>query len=172
MKRYIAVAICSVAVILWVGFIWSNSAKTGEESGEMSEQVQEVIVEVSEQLNVDVPTTEHAVRKGAHFFEYTVLGVLLAVDMTFICALFSRGKFLVDVLRIFIALPISFSVALIDEFVIQKSTDGRGPSFGDVMIDMSGTLLAVVCVVLVLALARYIAFKRVSKQLDSKECCE
>ena len=169
MKKYIAVAICSVAVILWVAFIWSNSAKTGEESGEMSSQVQEVIVEVSEALNVDVPTTEHAVRKGAHFLEYTVLGALLGVDIVLICALFSKGKFLLDILRLFISLPVAFSVALIDEFVIQRATEGRGPSFTDVLIDMSGALLATVCIILILALVRYIAVKRLSKPIESRE---
>lgn len=169
MKKYIAVAICSIAVILWVAFIWSNSAKTGEESGEMSSQVQEVIVEVSEALDIDVPTTEHTVRKGAHFLEYAVLGALIGVDIILICALFLRGKFWLEVLKICVSLPVVFSVALIDEFVIQRATEGRGPSFTDVLIDMSGALLATVCVVLILALMRYLAFRRLSKPIDSRE---
>ena len=154
MKRYIAVAICSVAAIIWIGFIWSNSAKTGEESGEMSSQVQDVIVEVSEQLNIDPPTTERTVRKGAHFLEYMVLGVLLSIDMIFIFSLLRRRHFFSKALRIFISLPVSFAVALVDEFVVQKATEGRGPSFVDVLIDMSGALLAALCAIFVLSLIR------------------
>ncbi len=166
MKKYIAVAICSLAVILWVAFIWSNSAKTGEESGEMSSQVQEVIVEVSEKLDIDVPTTEHAVRKSAHFLEYMVLGILLGADIVLICALFSRKALLWDILRILITLPISFSVALIDEFAVQKATEGRGPSFIDVLIDMSGNLLGIVFVVLALSLVRWLIVRRAVKRAE------
>ena len=154
MKRYIAVAICSVAAIIWIGFIWSNSAKTGEESGEMSSQVQELIVEVFEQIDIDPPTTEHTVRKGAHFFEYFVLGALLSIDIIFIFSLFMRRRFFFGGLMIFISLPVSFIVALVDEFVVQKATEGRGPSFVDVLIDMSGALLAALCAIFVLSLIR------------------
>ena len=163
MKKYIAVAICSLAVVLWVGFIWSNSAKTGEESGEMSSQVQEVIVEVSEKLDMDVPTTERTVRKSAHFLEYMVLGLLLGADMALICALLSRKTLLSDILRILIALPVSFSVALIDEFVIQKATEGRGPSFIDVLIDTSGNILGILIIILALLLTRHILRKRAER---------
>ena len=166
MKRYIAVAICSVAAIIWIGFIWSNSAKTGEESGEMSAQVQEVIVEVSEQLNVDPPTTEHTVRKGAHFFEYMLLGALLSADSIFWFSLLGRFGFFGKSLRISLSLPISLSVALIDEFVVQKATEGRGPSFVDVLIDMSGALLAALCAVLILSLIRRALLRRESRALN------
>ncbi|MBO5416829.1 MAG: VanZ family protein [Clostridia bacterium] len=166
MKKYIAVAICSLAVLLWVGFIWSNSAKTGEESGEMSSQVQEVVENVAEKLDVDVPTTERAVRKSAHFMEYMVLGLLLGADLTLICALLSRRTLLSDILRISITLPISFVVALIDEFGIQGATEGRGPSFTDVLIDMSGNLLGVLSIILALLLVSYILKKKAEKKSE------
>jgi VanZ family protein len=40
----------------------------------------------------------------------------------------------------FFVIPIALSaaVALVDEFIVQASTEGRGPSFFDVLIDTSG----------------------------------
>lgn len=164
MKKYIFVAICSLAVLLWIGFIWSNSAQTGEESGETSSQVQEVINEIAESIGIEEPISEHTVRKSAHFTEYLVLALLICID----AALLSHACFvsypLHTTLLMLSALPMGFAVALVDEFLIQASTDGRGPSFTDVLIDLGGAavgaLLSLAVFFAVYTILRRTAIKR------------
>ena len=160
MKKYISIIICTIIALVWVGFIWSNSAKTGEESGEASSQVHEVVNEVAQSVGVEEPISERTVRKSAHFGEYMVLGIIVCIDMIFVSKVFLSRSVKLRSLSLLAALPFSAAVALIDEFVIQKNTNGRGPSFTDVLIDMSGVSLGVICILVGFLVAVYIAFRR------------
>lgn len=162
MKKYIFVAICSILVILWIAFIWSNSMQTGEDSGEVSSEVTDRINEVAEPV-LGEPVTEKTVRKSAHFLEYMLLGVLACVDVVVIAQALSRPSALQISLSMLSSVALAFAVATIDEFAIQASTDGRGPSWRDVGIDSAGALTgAIICIAMFLIIC-YIASKKKSK---------
>ena len=153
MKKYIPAIICTLAVLLWIGFIWSNSMKTGEESGETSAQVVEIINETTSQMGIEEPVSEHTVRKGAHFSEYMVLGFLISLDVFLLLRCRKNVGLDKKALTLLISVPTSASVALFDEFIIQKNTIDRGPSLCDVIIDTSGAMTALVCVLFVFMLS-------------------
>ena len=160
MKKYIPIIICTVLALCWTGFIWSNSAKTGEESGEASSQVYEVVNEVAQSVGIQEPISERTIRKGAHFTEYMVLGLIVCTDMVFISRLFQSGSLKIRALSLCLAIPFSAVIALIDEFAIQMNTVGRGPSFTDVLIDISGAALGLVFVLCGFLVAVYALRKR------------
>lgn len=162
MKKYIFVAICSALVILWIAFIWSNSMQTGEASGEVSSEVTDRINEVAEPV-LGEPIPEKTVRKSAHFLEYMLLGVLASVDAVVIAQVFSRRGAAFVSLSMLLSVVLAFFVAATDEFAIQASTDGRGPSWRDVGIDCSGALTGALICIAVFLLTYYIAGKRKKK---------
>ena len=154
MKRYIFVAICSMLVILWVAFIWSNSMQTGEDSGEVSSDVTDIINEVVEPV-LGEPVSEHTVRKSAHFLEYMLLGLLASLDVLAVSYALSRRSELFISLLMPLSSVLGFAVAVIDEFLIQAATDGRGPSWRDVGIDSAGALTgAIICIAVFLFACR------------------
>ena len=166
MKKYIFVAICSVLVVLWVAFIWSNSMQNGEESGELSSEVTDRINEVAEPV-LGEPVSEHTVRKGAHFLEYMLLGVLTSVDAVVIVQALSRRRPVFVSLSMLSSLLLAFAVAATDEFAIQAATDGRGPSWRDVGIDSAGALSGILICIAVFLIAYYIAGNR-KKKINSQ----
>ncbi len=138
MKKYIFVIICTVSVVLWVAFIFANSTDNAAESSSKSSEVQEIINDIAQSAGIDEQISEYAVRKTAHFAEYMLLGILISLD-AFCIALLAREKRLLHfIFKALPAIPLSFAVALIDEFAIQAESAGRVPSFGDVLIDISG----------------------------------
>ena len=153
MKRYVFAIICTLAVVLWVAFIFANSAQTGEESGATSSDVQELINEILHNIGIDVTLSEHTVRKCAHFGEYMLLGLLACADIFVLSSFIAKRSFKLQLLSFLGAIPFSGAVALIDEFVVQMSTEGRGPSLTDVLIDLGGSgcgVLLVFCVVFII----------------------
>lgn len=162
MKKYIFVAICSVLVLLWIAFIWSNSMQTGEDSGEVSSNVTDIINEVVEPV-LGEPVSEHTVRKSAHFLEYMLLGVLASLDVVSISYALSRQSATFISLLMPLSVVLSFAVAVIDEFFIQAATDGRGPSWRDVGIDSAGALTGVIICIAVFLFAHRIVGKGKNK---------
>ena len=94
---------------------------------------------VASYVGAEIEVRPHLLRKLAHFFEYAVLGCLTAL----------WGWTLEKRRVLFGSWGYAVLVALADEFVVQRLTEGRGPSFLDVLIDSSG---AAVTVLLILAL--------------------
>ncbi len=160
MKKYISIIICTVVALVWVGFIWSNSAKTGEESGKASSQVHEVVNEVAQSVGIEEPISERTVRKGAHFTEYMILGLIVCADVLLISKLLPKPSTKYRALTSILTLPFCAAVAFIDEFIVQGSTEGRGPSFIDVLIDMSGVAVGTVILLAVFLIVCYISYKR------------
>ena len=139
-----------ILTLFWVGFIFVNSAQTGVESGEASSGVVEFVEGFFDALGFDVSVSEHFIRKLAHFCEYMLLSLLFCADITLWLKEQIEKKG--GVFLYFIAPALSFFVATVDEFVIQASTVGRGPSFKDVCIDTSGALFGAIAFVLVIYL--------------------
>ena len=160
MKKYISIIICTLTALGWVIFIWSNSAKTGEESGKASSQVHEVVNEVAQNVGIEEPISERTVRKSAHFGEYMILGLIVCIDMIFISNVFFNRSVTTRSLSLLVSIPFSVIIAMIDEFVIQGSTEGRGPSFTDVLIDLSGTTLGFILILIGFLIAVCVANRR------------
>ncbi len=142
LKKYIPFIIFCLLTLLCVAFIFSNSAKTGEESGNASSSVLEFIKKAFASLGIDADISERFVRKFAHFCEYMLLSLLVCADvLSFIKGFMSSER----VYPYFVLAPIfAFCVACVDEFCVQASTLGRGPSFTDVCIDTSGAVVGAV----------------------------
>ncbi|MBQ8140724.1 MAG: VanZ family protein [Clostridia bacterium] len=163
MKKYILITliiVCTLAVILWVSFIWSNSGESAEESGAKSEEVQEIVNEVAQSIGIEEPISEHTVRKTAHFGEYAILGALLACDALAVSYLSERRALPIILSKLSSALPIAFAVALIDEFAVQSRSEGRGPLFTDVLIDLSGAFVGTACVAVIFLIIHLVIKKR------------
>ena len=139
MKKYIPFVIFCALSVLWVAFIWSNSAKSGAESGEQSSRVLGVLKGFFDSVGIDLSVSERFIRKFGHFGEYFALSVLIAADVSLLFKALEIRLFSVRALPFFvIPIALSAAVALVDEFIVQASTEGRGPSFFDVLIDTSG----------------------------------
>ena len=150
MKKYIFAAISTIAVVLWIAFILSNSSQTGAESGSLSKSVCDAINNFFDNVGLNITLSERFLRKAAHFCEYMVLAVLGCADILSFSAFFEGMKQKRKFLWLYVVLPVSAAVALFDEFGVQMMTEGRGPSFRDVLIDTSGAVLGVLAVISVL----------------------
>ncbi len=148
-KRLIPSVIASLIVVLWIAFIFSNSAKPATVSDGHSSKVVEFIVENFLQEQSEKIGTEgmlllnHIVRKCAHFIEFAILSFL-------ICFSFLFWKIKKNIAR-FLPAVISFFVACCDE-CIQYFVPGRACRFSDVLIDTSGAVLALLCFLFVINL--------------------
>ena len=69
------------AVILWMALIFYSSHQPAADSNELSTGIIEVIIQTIEKvapnMELDIRSLNHIVRKNAHFFAYLVLGVLV-----------------------------------------------------------------------------------------------
>ncbi|HHT54456.1 MAG TPA: VanZ family protein [Clostridiales bacterium] len=135
-NKLIHIIICA-CTFLWTLFIWSNSLRSGVVSGEVSAGVTALINKMLEYLSAgSVP--EHFVRKSAHFTEFAVLGLLLALS---VLPLALRPKWT-------FAAVLSLLAACVDE-LLQLLSVGRSCQLTDVVIDISGAVLGVLAVMLV-----------------------
>ena len=149
-NKYIIATLWAL-VGIWVIFIWSNSLKPGNSSGEMSGSVTEVINAVVGFFIPGFEFSHYFIRKMAHFSEFAILGGLLCISFR---KTLPKKSYLV-----FLAVPSAFLVASADE-VIQLFVDGRAGSFADVMIDTSGALTATALAFLVLVIKDKIKCKK------------
>lgn len=122
-----------VLTLLWVAFIFSNSLKGPEESGQESGRVTEIVEPVVEAVfGEDTVDTHFLVRKAGHVIEFCLLGLCL-LGLTRSLPLRCR-----DGCRACGPFAALF-VGVIDEY-IQSFTD-RGSQVQDVLIDFGGALL-------------------------------
>lgn len=121
------------AVLLWMVLIFNLSAQVADESDKLSKGVTRVIVQTVERVvpnvNCDIKSFNHWIRKNAHFFAYLVLGILV------VNALSGRGYK-------FVAILICVLYAISDE-VHQIFVPGRGPGIQDVFIDSLGASVGI-----------------------------
>ena len=132
------IVLFGVLAVLMIAFIWSNSLKTGAESGAQSGAVTKVLQAILDP-NGRIPeeSFHHFVRKAAHFTEFAMLGVVVA-------GLFSviqkQNK------RVFRSLPVLvvLLVAVTDEYI--QYFVGRGSAVTDVVLDFAGGMTGLVLV--------------------------
>lgn len=146
-----------VAMIATVLFVFYNSSLSKEESSEQSGIVGEIVEEI---LPDNTPIEDfflENLRKIAHFTEYGLLGIEIAIYIL----LYERKRW-----RLFTPLSIfvPFVVGFLDE-TIQVLSD-RGPMITDVWIDIGGfctfTLLSYLIGGLVLLTIKFIQSKKTS----------
>lgn len=150
----------------WILFIFYQGTRTGEVSMEKSNEIVEQIIKIIEKTkssNTDTisaseetstkPTTKeeqsvtnklytilsYGIRKGAHFFEYLILVLLLYVTLKFYP--FS------GVNRVIYVLFMVLGVAVLDEYF--QSLVARTSSVSDVLLDFSGGAIGLIVIRLV-----------------------
>lgn len=125
-----------ILTVLWTGFIFFNSAQSGDESSAMSGFFADIARNVLNAVGlggVDMDTLSYAVRKAAHFTEFFVQSALLSAF-----ALTVRREYRYTVIYVLFA---GLFTACCDE-LLQLFIDGRGSAVKDVFIDFSGTAAA------------------------------
>ncbi len=141
--------ILSVITLLWTGFIFSMSLKVGEESGQLSGGMLNIILDIISPLweNIFGPITadgieifHYLIRKAAHFTEFLILAVfayLLVLN-------FEKLKF-----KWLAALGYCTLIASLDE-TLQLFVEGRAGAVSDVCIDFCGAFTGIMLVALFL----------------------
>ena len=140
-RRVIGFALLTLMI---VAFIWSNSCKSGAESGAQSGRVTRFLQSILDpDGKIPEESFHHFVRKAAHFTEFATLGLAL-------CGLF-RAIFRVNGSAHF-AMPVllALMVAVADEY-IQLFAD-RGSAVADVVLDFAGAMFGLAVGVLILFL--------------------
>jgi VanZ family protein len=122
--------------VSWMGVIFYFSHQPGIESAQTSGWLANIVETIAYVFNISSTEVElHLlVRKGAHFIEFAILGLLL-----FIALYFTREKLLSSSV---IALVIGVVYGIFDE-LHQLFIPGRSCQVTDMLIDASGVLLAV-----------------------------
>ena len=161
-KENTLVIILAAAVLLMTLFVFSNSLKGPEQSGNESGMVANFIEPLFEALfgeghGIDV---DFIVRKAAHFTEFCVLAVFCACLAN---SLKKRFGYPLLGYTLFYLL----AVAVCDEFI--QSFTGRGSSVRDVLIDFSGAAFGVGAVCAVCAIKKYVSRKNYRVKETSNE---
>ncbi len=136
-------ALCSVYLIAVLAFIWSNSLLPGQQSGEVSGFVGDLLKKLLPFLRLDGDRGMHLLRKAAHFTEFTALGMGFA----WLFGMLSQRR----VFALTLPLLCGSCAAAIDE-TIQIFSPDRGPSIKDVMLDTSGVITGIVLVIILYTL--------------------
>lgn len=142
-KRSLRKRLVWCPVVLWMALIFAFSAQPADESAALSDGIVEVIVDkVISNFDQLTPGEQEAlssqwsfiVRKTAHAFVYTVLGVLTAFALS---QTKTNGK-----CQMITAMSICFIYAMSDEFH-QLFVPGRSGEIRDVLIDSTGAFLGI-----------------------------
>lgn len=151
--RKAVLVILLLSVLLTVVFIFSNSLKSPEESSADSDLVGDILA------TIIPPETElgdfilEYIRKIAHFSEYGLLGIELAL----IISLYLKRAWRYAL----ISMPSCVTLAVIDESLQYISE--RGPEISDVWIDFGGfaffSLITYLSVILIRILIKHIKSK-------------
>ena len=125
--------------LLYIGFIFRNSATPGVQSSVESNWVTDLLNGWMEALGLKwIYFSEGFIRKAAHFTEYSILGVMLTLSL--VRHPFFQGK------RRWLLIPLGTLIAMIDEG-IQYVTPGRDCNGMDVLLDTIGVTFGVVACV-------------------------
>ncbi len=126
------------AVILWMALIFYLSHQPATKSNELSAGITEIIIQTIEKvapnMEFDVRSLNHIIRKNTHFFAYLILGVLV---MNALRVSRVRGY-----RSIALALGICILYAISDE-IHQIFIPGRSGEVRDVVIDTAGTSVGI-----------------------------
>lgn len=159
MKKYLYLTLS----ILWISFIFYNSTRSADESSEASGFFVNLVLSFFHllKINVNPSVISLLIRKGAHFFEFFMLAIFAYNFIKYI-NLFSEVKKLygnISYYSYLVILLFCLVIACTDEY-IQRFSFKRAPSIIDVLIDFSGSLIAIVLIYL-------INFKKIKSSLNN-----
>ena len=157
-----------VLTILWLVIIFYMSAQPATESSNISSGIGSWLARLFSpdyqswppaEWNAHVDFIEHLIRKAAHFTEYSILGILLCVDLSLSTVINKKGIELSGEQTITFGKPnwkrillyawiIGTAYSATDEFH-QLFVEGRSGELLDVMIDSSGVFIGSLVAVLV-----------------------
>ena len=121
--------------LLYIGIIFANSATPGVYSAAESNWLTDLLNRWMSEFGLSfIQFSEGFVRKGAHFAEYSVLGVMLTLSL--MRYPFFQGK------RRWLLVPLGFCIAVMDEG-IQYVTPGRDCNMMDMLLDTCGVIFGV-----------------------------
>ena len=139
------IIILIVVVILVTAFVFSNSLKNSQEShkdsGAIVRWVEGIVDIIFPNNTFDL---NYIVRKGAHLFEFFVLGVVVMLLLLQV----KNEK----INKVVLACLYVIGIALTDEFI--QSFNDRTSSFVDVLIDTSGGLIGIGLILLLCFIKR------------------
>ena len=132
-----------VILILWISFIFGNSLMNGNASGSFSGSITEVIHNILQNIhiNIKIETLHTIIRKGAHFSEYFILGIIMILN---VYQYLKEPKYFIP-----FSIGLCLLTSIIDE-TIQTFVDGRSGNFLDVGIDSSGFLISILIMSLII----------------------
>ncbi len=156
--KILRILIPVLCTVLWLGFIYGNSLKSGTQSSEQSGRVHRIVNEAAKSIGIEKPISEKLIRKAAHFTEFAVLGTLVCADLWALGAVSLSKKLYISAPMLLCSVPICFLFASADE-LLQNFSENRGPSFTDVLIDTSGAATASVFFITLFA-AMYIIYQK------------
>lgn len=127
-----------ILVILWMGLIFYLSHQPATYSNSLSLGITEKILVSAKKLvtnlDIELDTFNHLIRKSAHFISYLILGILVLNAI-------SKNKKL-NLKWTMISISICMLYAISDE-LHQAFVPGRGPSVFDVVIDSFGASVGI-----------------------------
>lgn len=130
-----AAIVFAILTFAWCLFIWSFSLNDAESSDVQSNKVVELVNDTIERVSgTNVDADNHIVRKSAHFFEFSVLGVLIFVTLYLFCVRSLKKSYMLGAF-------VSIAVAVTDE-LLQLTSPGRSSQLTDVILDATGALAA------------------------------
>ncbi len=136
--------LCCVLTLLlaigWLGFIFSNSLKSGEESGEQSSKVYETVNQIAQSVGIQQEITHETIRNTAHFGEFAVLALLVCLCLAAFWWLFSKRFSYALGAWSALSIPLCFLLAICDE-LLQTLSEDRATEFADVLLDTAGASL-------------------------------
>lgn len=144
----------TVALIVCIWFIFSNSMAVADVSSVSSGRVLQLLQAVLRRLGhpaLAQRLTMHIVRKMAHFCEYTLEGFLLMLCMR----VYSRRP----LRHITVPMLAGVLTALTDE-TIQLFSQGRSSQVTDVWLDSAGVLAGILAALLLMGLWRLLFHHR------------
>ena len=135
--KKVRAAIYWLLLVIWIVIIYAFSSQNGGVSSGISGRVTDVIIKILKPGKIEYvyDTVHYIVRKGAHFTEYAILGVLWSLAL-FQLPFVRRHSF-------WIAFVACVACAVFDEFH-QSFVPGRVSAVKDVMIDSSGALFGII----------------------------
>lgn len=147
MKKIILRTILLILIILTCLIIFEFSSQNANDSKEVSGKITEKIVSIFYNVKLDKNRVESIVRKIAHYFIYTLLGIeIMSFVSTFTIKEFDRISF---------ALIAGMIYAMIDE-IHQAFVSGRGALITDVMLDTLGVITGIFISLLIIKLYKII----------------
>ena len=135
------------AVTCCVMFIFYNSSRSADVSGNISGAVTSAVNQTLKSSSVDFAFSDAVIRKFAHVVEFAALGFFFTVCLR----AFTRR------LMAFSAWPLLFSlfIAVCDEF-LQYFVPGRSAQVSDIIIDFTGVCAGTAAAMLVICIVGFI----------------